>query len=116
MAAAGALQAGVDSATVERIRTDAPDRDLTVRLVVLADLIGRGVSRRHASAVILDWGRSGTGDDVYLDLRRGVEAAILSGSPPEAAMASRVRVLAPAAPTAPVSGSRAPKPGEGAGP
>ncbi len=116
VAAAGALQAGVDSATVERIRSDAPDRDLTVRLVVLADLIGRGVPRENASTVILDWSRKGAGDGVYLDLRRGVEAAILSGSPPEAAMASRVRALAPVAPAAPVSGPRGPRPGEGAGP
>jgi len=114
VAAAGALQAGVDTASVARIRADAPGRDLTVRLVVLADLIGRGVPRADAEAAILDWTRKGTGDDVFLDLRRGVEAAILSGSPPEAAMAARVRALAPGAPAAPVP--RSPRPGEGGGP
>jgi hypothetical protein len=114
VAAAGALQAGVDTATVTRIRADAPDRDLTVRLVVLADLIGRGVPGENASAVIIDWSRKGVGDDVFLDLRRGVEAAILSGSPPEAAMAARVRALGPGPPAVPAP--RAPKPGEGGGP
>lgn len=113
VAAAGALQAGVDTAAIAAIRSGSGDRSLTVRLAVLADLIGRGVPGRKASSVILDWSRRGTGDRAFLDLRRGVEAAILSGSPPEAAMAAGVRAVSPL-PGAP--DPRVSKPGEGPGP
>jgi len=113
VAAAGALQAGVDTATIAGIRESAEDQDLTVRLVVLTDLIGRGVPGKEASSVILDWSRLGTTDGVFLGLRQGVEMAILSGTSPEAAMAAGVR--ASRSPP-PIVGPRLSRPGEGGGP
>jgi len=113
VAAAGALQAGVDTATIAGIRESAEDQALTVRLVVLTDLIGRGVPGKEASSLVLDWSRMGTADEVFLDLRNGVEMAILSGSSPEAAMAAGVR--ASRAPS-PIVSPRLSRPGEGGGP
>lgn len=113
VAAAGALQAGVDTTTIAELRESAGDRDLTVRLVVLTDLIGRGVPEARASSAILDWSRMGTEDGVFLELRQGVEMAILSGSSPEAAMAAGVRASKT---PPPIVGPRLPRPGEGGGP
>ncbi|MGH7680200.1 MAG: hypothetical protein ACRENU_17145 [Gemmatimonadaceae bacterium] len=94
-AAAVALNAGVtqaDLAQLARSRQEkAQERQLTVPLVVLVDLISRGVPRDTASQTILQLRQQGAADDDFLGLWRGVERDIVSGADPGAALLNRAR-------------------------
>ncbi len=90
-AAAGALRVGVTSAQLSRIATTRDGRPLTVPLVVLADLVTRGVPRDTASLTIFQLSLRGAADDDFLGLWRSVERDIVSGTDPGVALLNRAR-------------------------
>jgi hypothetical protein len=88
---AGVLLSGVSADALHRIRVAGTRRPLTVPLVVLADLIARGVPRDTAARAIEAAARANARDDDYSALRRYVEQDILAGASPAAAAMLRVR-------------------------
>jgi hypothetical protein len=98
-AAAGALQAGVDPKTITNLRSSRKGSILTP-LVVLADLVSRGVPQDDASTAIVGMSQKGAVDSDFMGLRRGVEQDILGGSPPGAALDRRAREFPGRAPPA----------------
>lgn len=93
-AAAGALRAGISSAELSRLSTSREAKSsLTVPLVVLSDLVRRGVARDTASLTILQLLKGGAADDDFLGLWRSVERDIVSGTDPGVALLNRARQL-----------------------
>lgn len=90
-AAAAALQAGVPAATLSQFRSDRPGKPLLRALVVLGDLITRGVPSDEASSTIVRLWQDGAGDADFYGLWKGVEQDILSGQPPGVALQARAR-------------------------
>ena len=66
---------------------------VTVPLVVLVDLVSRGVPRDTASQTILQLWQRGVGDDDFYGLWRGVERDIVSGADPGVALLNRAREI-----------------------
>ena len=94
VAGAGAILSGIDPAAVTRLRTSGTaGRSLTMPLVVLADLVARGVQTDTAAGAVYLATRAGARDTDFLALRRAVEQDIRSGASPAAATALRVRTL-----------------------
>jgi len=91
VAGAGALQAGMRPAALARLRAARPNRPLTMPLVVLADLVTRGVPADTAAAAVLTLSQHGATDADFIVLRRDVERDIVAGAPPAAAAALRAR-------------------------
>jgi hypothetical protein len=106
VAGASALQAGVPDTTIARLRRSRPDRSLAVPLVVLADLIARGVPGEAAASMVVRISRAGVGDDRLLDFRKKVEKDILSGASPGSAARIRANGLVPGAGNVPASPAR----------
>lgn len=109
-AAAGALRVGITSAEIAQLVRTRHEKQLTVPLVVLADLITRGVPRDTASLTIFQLWQRGAADDDFLGLWRGVERDIVSGTDPGVALLNRARDV-PARgppPVAPPAGARSP--------
>ncbi|MHB0947947.1 MAG: hypothetical protein ACYC3Q_00205 [Gemmatimonadaceae bacterium] len=98
-ASAGALQAGVDPKTIINLRSSRKGSILTP-LVVLVDLVSRGVPQDDASSAIIGMSQKGAVDSDFMGLRRGVEQDILGGSPPGAALDRRAREFPGRAPPA----------------
>jgi hypothetical protein len=90
---AGVIVAGVTPTAVESIRAARPTGLLTVPLVVLADLVARGVPADSAAATVADALRNGARDDELSEFRRRVERDILAGAKPTTAMSIRTRDL-----------------------
>ena len=90
---AGVLLSGVQPDALRRIRAAGTRRPLTVPLVVLADLIARGVPKDTAARAIEAAARANARDDDYSALRRFVEQDILAGASPAAAAMLRVRSI-----------------------
>lgn len=95
-AASVALNAGVTQGELAQLarsqhEKDAQGKRLTVPLVVLVDLISRGVPRDTASRTIFMLWQQGAADDDFLGLWRGVERDIVSGADPGAALLNRAR-------------------------
>jgi hypothetical protein len=88
---AGALLSGVSSDFLRQLRAASPKRSLTVPLVVLADLIARGVPKDTAARAIAAATRANARDDDYSALRRFIEQDIIAGASPGAAAMLRVR-------------------------
>jgi hypothetical protein len=108
-AAAGALRVGVSTAELATLAKDKREKALTVPLVVLADLVTRGVPRDTASQTIFQLWQRGAGDDDFYGLWRGVEKDIVSGTAPGVALLARAREIPTRAPppgTPPASGTR----------
>ena len=108
-AASGALRVGISTAELAHLARTRHEKQLTVPLVVLADLVTRGVPRDTASQTILQLWQRGAADDDFLGLWRGVERDIVSGTAPGVALLNRAREIPtrgppPAAP--PASGVR----------
>lgn len=108
-AAAGALRVGITTAELSHLARTRHEKQLTVPLVVLADLVTRGVPRDTASSTIFQLWQRGAADDDFLGLWRGVERDIVSGTAPGVALLNRAREIPtrgppPAAP--PASGAR----------
>jgi hypothetical protein len=93
VSAAGVIVAGVAPGVVSSYRAARPTGSLTVPLVVLADLIARGVPVDTATVALGDALRGGAGDDQLSELRRRIERDILAGLKPAAAMSIRSRDL-----------------------
>lgn len=90
-AAADVLQAGVPTDQLQRFRGAKPGRPLAYALVVLGDLITRGVPVEEASSTIAQLWQRGAGDADFYGLWRGVEQDILQGQSPGAALQQRAR-------------------------
>ena len=104
-AAAGALRMGITPAELVHLVKTRHEKQLTVPLVVLSDLITRGVPRDTASQTIFSLWQRGAADDDFLGLWRGVERDIVSGTAPGVALLNRAREIPsrgppPAAPPA----------------
>ena len=92
-AAAGVLRVGVAATELSRLAATREGKALTVPLVVLADLITRGVPRDTASITILQLWQHGAADDDFLGLWRSVERDIVSGTDPGVALLNRARQI-----------------------
>lgn len=93
-AAAGVLRVGVPAAELSRLAaTRDGAKPLTVPLVVLGDLITRGVPRDTASLTIFQLWQHGAADDDFLGLWRSVERDIVSGTDPGVALLNRARQI-----------------------
>ncbi|MCK4413772.1 MAG: hypothetical protein KAY32_09525 [Candidatus Eisenbacteria sp.] len=98
-AAASALYAGVDTtilgqlhdATLRAAADTSSAPTLTVELVVLSDLIARGVPPASASELVLSLTSAGVADATLLEFRRSVEYDIGRGRPPLEAAESWTR-------------------------
>jgi hypothetical protein len=90
---AGVLLAGVPATVLKQIRASQPRRSLTVPLVVLADLLARGVPRDTASHAIEAATRANARDEDFTALRRQVEQDIVAGASPATATMLRVRSI-----------------------
>ncbi|MDQ6830592.1 MAG: hypothetical protein M3081_17165, partial [Gemmatimonadota bacterium] len=91
VAGAAALKAGVQPATLTRLRAARPKDPLAVALVVLADLVARGVPADTASKLILAVATTKAGDEAFDALRRDVARDIVAGAPPLVAAAVRTQ-------------------------
>ena len=111
VAGAGAVRAGVGPQILARLRTDRPGRSVAMELVVLADLISRGVPADTAAALVSQLAASDAGGTALEGLRRDVARDISEGVPPAIAAVLRTRGVLVAAP-----GSRADAIGEASGP
>jgi len=109
-AGAGALRAGVPVAELAQLVRTRHEKPLTVPLIVLSDLITRGVPRDTATSTISQLWQRGAADDDFLGLWRGVERDIVSGTDPGAALLNRAREIPARAPQAPAPvGTRPPE-------
>lgn len=90
-AAAAALRIGVTQEELADLARSRQDKILTVPLVILTDLITRGVPRDTASVTIYQLFQRGAADDDFLGLWRGVERDIVSGTDPGQALLNRAR-------------------------
>ena len=88
---AAALQAGVAADRLAELRSARPGGSLVLPLVVIADLVARGVPADTAAGTIIAIAGGGADDAVFAALRRDVERDIASGLPPAAAVAVRAR-------------------------
>jgi hypothetical protein len=104
-AGAGAIQAGVEPGAMRRLQAAAAGRPVTVPLVVLADLVARGVPAPGATTALVRLARSGATDAALARLRADVVRDITAGVPAPSALSARLRAngLAP-------EGSPAPSP------
>lgn len=103
VAGAAALQAGLRPGALAELRRARGARATAGPLVVLADLVARGVPAPAASDAVLRLARAGAADGAYAALRRDVERDIAAGAAPAAAAALRAGNLAapPRAPEVP---------------
>lgn len=90
-AAAGALQAGVPRKSLATLHTTRKGNSILMPLVVLSDLVSRGVPPDDATSAILNMTQRGALDSDFAGLRRGVETDILSGASPATALDRRTR-------------------------
>lgn len=113
-AGAGALRVGISTADLAQLARTRHEKLLTVPLVVLSDLITRGVPKDTASTTIFQLWQKGAADDDFLGLWRNVERDIVSGTDPGAALLNRAREVPTRGPppAAPPAGARPPEPSE----
>jgi hypothetical protein len=104
-AASSAITAGITQSELGQLARTQQGKTLTVPLVVLVDLISRGVPRDTASQTIFQLWQRGAADDDFLGLWRGVERDIDSGADPGAALLNRARQI-PSRESPPVSPPR----------
>jgi len=95
------LLAGVPADVLKHLRASQPHRTLTVPLVVLADLLARGVPRDTASRAIESATRANARDEDFTALRRLVEQDIVAGASPATATMLRVRNISGVTPPDP---------------
>lgn len=85
-AATGALLAGVERREIERLRKSRDGRSIAVPLVILSDLVKRGVPTGDASSAMLQLTQRGALDSDIQGLWLRVNQDIVSGVPPAAAL------------------------------
>lgn len=88
---AAALSVGVSQATLRALREARGRGDVTVPLVVLADLLERRVPRGAAERAVRRLAGSRADDELLLALGQRVQTDIVSGSTPDAALGRQVR-------------------------
>ena len=93
VAGAGAILSGVRPQVLARLRATRPGQPLTLPLVVMADLVARGVPADTAAGAIYLATRAGARDSDLLALRQSVEQDIVAGAAPAAAIVVRIRNL-----------------------
>ena len=89
--AVSALQAGVPLEALAKFRGERTGKPFTRALVVLTDLIQRGVPVPEASSAIMQLWQRGAADGDFYGLWKNVEQDILSGQNPGTALQNRVR-------------------------
>lgn len=92
-AGAAALQAGIPPEALVDLHQAGHGKSVAVPLVVLADLVTRGVPRDTASREILKLWLGGAGDADLLGLPRAVQQDIVSGAAPADALLNRARTI-----------------------
>jgi hypothetical protein len=98
-AGSGALRAGITVAELSKLSSMRDAKvSLTVPLIVLSDLVSRGVARDTASLTINQLMQIGAADDDFLGLWRSVERDIVSGTDPGVALLNRARQMPTRAP------------------
>jgi hypothetical protein len=100
-AAAGAIQSGVDPNSIVRLHSNRRGGSILMPLVVLADLVSRGVPPGDASSAIVAMSQRGALDSDYEGLWKGVQQDIISGAPPVEALNRRAREFPGRAPPSP---------------
>ena len=91
VAAAGAIRVGVPAAMLRDLRRSQPDRSVALPLVVLADIVQRGVPVDTASSVIMSLSRARMPESEFHSLRQAVVQDIGSGANPAAAASTRAK-------------------------
>lgn len=89
VAGAAALYVGADPGTLRELRSSRGDKLVTVPLVVLADLVQRGVPNDTVSAIVLRLTEAGVTDANLEELRRLVEQDVRAGASPDVAASTR---------------------------
>lgn len=97
-AAASSLQAGIPLEVLAKFRGERSGRPLLRALVVLTDLIQRGVPISEASSAIIQLWQRGAADGDFYGLWKNVDQDILSGQNPGAALQQRMREVPVRAP------------------
>lgn len=92
MAGAAALVVGVPPESLARLRATC-EGSLVTPLVVVADLVARRVPVGAACGAVAGASRAGVHDERLLLLRRRIESAIRSGSPPARAAEAQTRAF-----------------------
>jgi hypothetical protein len=100
-AAAGAIQSGVDPNSIIRLNGNRRGGSILMPLVVLADLVSRGVPPNDATSAIVAMSQRGALDSDYEGLWKGVQQDIISGAPPVEALNRRAREFPGRAPPTP---------------
>ncbi len=85
VAGGNALLAGVPADTLTSLRSSRGGGSLVIPLVVLCDLVSRGVPAGPASAAVITASRSGATDRTLLRLRERIHERIEKGGSPERA-------------------------------
>lgn len=89
IAGADAIRSGASPETLRELRRARPSMELTVPIGVLADLIGRGVERDTAAALMLQLASMDMEDRELTDFRRLIDRDIALGALPSAAAVLR---------------------------
>lgn len=84
--AASALLAGVDSEQIGRLRKSRAGRSIAVPLVILSDLVYRGIPTGDASSAMVQLTQRGALDSDFQGLWLRINQDIVSGVPPAAAL------------------------------
>ena len=91
VAGASALLAGVPADSLARLRSARAGGSLVIPLVVLCDLVARGVPVEAASVAVLTAARAGATDGSLLRIRERIRTRIESGGAPAGAAGDIVR-------------------------
>lgn len=91
VAAASAIYAGVSPDVIDRIRRTPHEGGIALRLVVLSDMIDRGVPRDTAASIIVSLSDAGVPDESLQMLRQSMLLDIRSGVAPSVAATTRAR-------------------------
>jgi hypothetical protein len=92
-AGAGALLAGIAEDSLARLRGARPRGTLVIALVVMSDLVARGVPVAAASNSVLAAARAGAADQDLLRMRERVHSLIQRGERPSGASREGLREL-----------------------
>ncbi len=82
VAGASALLAGVPADSIARLRTARPGGSVVIPLVVLCDLVARGVPVATASVAVVTAARAGATDSALLRIRERIHSRIDNGGMP----------------------------------
>jgi len=91
VAGASALLAGVPPDSLARLRLARPGGNLVIPLVVLCDLVARGVPADAASVAVVTAARAGASDGALLRMRERIHTGIENGGAPAGTAGDVVR-------------------------